>query len=567
MNLESKNKKQKSSLFNFLSGILKNFSFTEKVIFFFFLIIFIISALSSLIKINNNFLVKIPQKGGEIREGLIGIPRFINPIIAISDTDRDLSSLIYSGLLKINSNGDLVNDLAESFVQSENGLNYSVKIRNDAFFHDGKPVTVDDLIFTIEKTQDPAIKSPKRPNWDAISIEKISDKEVNFSLKQQYSAFAYNLTLGILPKHIWNNVSVDEFAFSKYNTEPVGAGPYKIDKVKKDSDGIVEKYYLKSNSKYTLGEPYISRIIFKFYKNEDEIIEALNKNNIDSAHTLSPEKIQEIILENKKINKSLFSRVFALYFNKDSSEILSNLNVRKAISLITPQKEIIETILLNYANPTNSPIPKNNLNASEIDMQKAKEILEKDGWVLGENNIYKKDSKELKFSISTTNVDELIKVTELLAKKYREFGIDIDVKIFEPNDLMLNVIRPRNFESIFFGQVVNRDMDFYGFWHSSQRNDPGLNIVGYTNIEADKALEKIRQTNSDSEKKEGLQIFEKEVINELPAIFLYSPNFIYITSNKLNLVIPQNVITSADRFSDIEKWYVKTDLVWKILAK
>jgi len=211
-------------------------------------------------------LVTVPQRGGEIKEGLIGVPRFVNPVISISDTDRDISSLIYSGLLKVNAEGKIINDLAESINISEDGLTYSVKIRDDAFFHDNKPVTVDDLIFTIEKTQDPAIKSPKRPNWEGISIQKVNDKEVNFTLKQAHSPFIYNLTLGILPKHIWNNISADEFAFSKYNLEPIGSGPYKLEKIKKDSDGIIKKYYLESYNKYTLGEPFIEKISFVFYK-------------------------------------------------------------------------------------------------------------------------------------------------------------------------------------------------------------------------------------------------------------------------------------------------------------
>jgi len=156
-----------------------------------------------------------------------------------------------------------------------------------------------------------------------------------------------------------------------------------------------------------------------FIKNEDSLIKALNENEINSAHTLSPEKVQEVSLKDKKINSASFSRIFALYFNKNKSEILNDLNVRKAIELISPKKEIIENILMGYAKPTNSPIPKNDSELKDPDLGQAKEILEKDGWQIGENGFYKKETKsgftELKFSISTANVDELVKVTELLA--------------------------------------------------------------------------------------------------------------------------------------------------------
>lgn len=546
-----------------------NFSITEKIIFFSFLLILIFSVFSSLLKVNATFMVQVPQKGGELKEGLIGTPRFINPVIAISETDRDISSLIYSGILKVNSQGELINDLADSFSVSEDGLTYSVKIRDDAFFHNGTEVTTDDLIFTIQKTQDPAIKSPKRPNFDGVVIEKIDNKNIEFILSEPYSPFAYNLTLGILPKNIWEKISTEEFAFSKYNLEPVGSGPYLVKNIKSDRDGIIKKYELKSFKNHALGEPYIEKIIFNFYKNENDLIQDLNNGEITSAHSISPNKISEINLERKELIKSPFSRIFALYLNQNNNEIFTSQSIRNALNAAAPKTQIKEDILKNYARTIQSPLIRQGelSNEQTASSENPISILEKDGWQKNEDGIFAKDDKLLKFSISTANVLELVEVSELLASKYRELGIDIEVKIFEPNDLTLNVIRPRNFESIFFGQVINRDKDYYAFWHSSQRNDPGLNISGYTNINVDKALENFRSSSDSNTQTEALQIFEKEVINDAPAIFLYSPDFIYIVSDKLNLEKPTSIVTSSDRFNDIEKWYIETDLIWKIFAK
>lgn len=549
--------------FKKLKETFNDFTLTEKVLFWFFLILLTASAFSSLAKLNSSFLVEVPEKGGTLKEGLIGVPRFINPIIAISDTDRDISSLIYSGLLKINSDGELVNELAEDFSISEDGLNYYVKIKDDAIFHDGEPVTTDDLIFTIQKTQDPTIKSPKRPNFDGVIIQKINEKEIEFTLSQPYSPFIYNLTLGILPKHIWEEISSDEFAFSKYNLEPIGSGPYKVSKINKNGDGVIKKYTLKSFNKYALGEPFIDKIEFSFYKNEDELINALNKNSITSAQSISPNKIEEINLKNKNLFQSSFSRIFALYFNQSESSVLNDEIIREALKYATPKKEIIDNVLNGYGVSINSPIIKE---FNEEEQKDSVEILSENGWELNEEGIFEKDNTKLSFSISTANVAELVKVTEILAENYRNIGVEVDLKIFEPNDLTLNVIRPREFESIFFGQVINRDLDYFAFWHSSQRNDPGLNIAGFTNIDADKALENIRASFTEEEKENNLQIFEKEVINDLPAIFLYSPDFIYIVSKDLKLNIPNKIVTSSDRFADVEKWYKDTDLVWEIFA-
>ncbi len=556
-----------------IKNIIHQFSLTEKIVFGFFFTILLFSTLSSLIKINTTYLVEVPQRGGEIKEGLIGAPRFINPVISISDTDRDLSTLIYSGLLKLNSDGELVNDLAQEFTVSEDGLTYYIKIRDDAFFHDGKPITTDDLIFTIQKTQDPAIKSPKRPNWDGVIIEKINEKEIEFILGETYSPFVHNLTLGVLPKHIWENITTDEFAFSNYNIEPIGSGPYTVEDVSRDKNGVVKKYKLDSYKKYTQGEPFVERIEFSFFKNENELIEALNKNIIDSAHSISPNKISELHKKNKELNVSSFSRIFALYFNQAENDVLKNKTIREALNLATPKDEIIENILSGFGSPIESPLPQTQILDevfSKYDKEKAVALLEDDGWEKNENGVFSKETDDailtFEFSISTANVKELVDVTEFIANNYREIGADVTVKVFEPNDLTLNVIRPREFESIFFGQIIKRDNDLYAFWHSSQRNDPGLNIADYTNIEADKALEKIRSSFNTEDVQNNLQIFEKEVINDVPAIFLYSPDFIYISPRNLKLEVPKNIVTSSDRFADVEKWFIETDSVWKIFA-
>lgn len=181
--------------FKGIGNIIQSFSLTEKVIFSIFSILFIGTSLSMLLKVNQNFLIEIPRSGGVYKEGIVGTPRFINPLIALSETDRDMSALIYSGLMRQALDGSLIPDLAESVEISEDGLSYFFTIKENAVFHDGKPVTSDDVIFTILTAQDPVIKSIKRANWDSISIEKVNDKELIFHLQQQYAPFLYNTTL------------------------------------------------------------------------------------------------------------------------------------------------------------------------------------------------------------------------------------------------------------------------------------------------------------------------------------------------------------------------------------
>ena len=172
-----------------LLKVINSFSIAEKAIFYLVVVIFITSSVILLWKVNQHFLVEFPARGGELKEGIVGSPRFINPILATNDADRDMTALIYSGLMKSSPEGKLVPDLAESYTVSKDGLIYDFKLKDNVYFHDGRKVTADDVEFTINKTQDSALKSPKRANWDGIKVNKKNDREIEFILKQPYSPF------------------------------------------------------------------------------------------------------------------------------------------------------------------------------------------------------------------------------------------------------------------------------------------------------------------------------------------------------------------------------------------
>ncbi|MEI8270313.1 MAG: ABC transporter substrate-binding protein, partial [bacterium] len=165
---------------------ISSFSKKERVVFMFFLFTLILSAIVLLESVNKSFMVSVPAQDGSLSEGIIGSPRFVNPILAYSSTDNDLVSIIYSGLMRKNNDGTLSPDLAEEYNISKDGLTYTFTLKNKIYFQDGKQILIDDVIFTINKIKDPIIKSPKKINWDGVSVEKIDDKTVRFTLKQPY---------------------------------------------------------------------------------------------------------------------------------------------------------------------------------------------------------------------------------------------------------------------------------------------------------------------------------------------------------------------------------------------
>jgi peptide/nickel transport system substrate-binding protein len=540
-----------------LSSLFYEFSLFERLIVVLAAIILVTASFSAIVKLNRQFSIEIPKKGGEISEGMIGAPRFVNPVLATSDTDRDLSSLLYSGLLRMNAQGELVPDLAESYSVSEDGLTYYFKLKDHVVFHDGEPVTTEDIIFTIEKTQEPTIKSPKRPNWDGVHVEKINDREIEFTLSAPYAPFIYNTAIGILPKHKWENITNEEFPFTSLNTNSVGSGPYEIRNILRDENDIITSYELHSFSKYAIKEPYITKFFVKFYKTEDDLITAFNKKQVESLHSISPKKIDSLKLKNETIYKLPYSRIFAIFFNQNKSSLLTDKTVRQALNQSINREALINSVLQGYGTPLYSPLTIFN----KTEQTQTYSVDE------GKKILGSKDVSTATLKLSTNNIPELIAVGENLVDTFNQLGIKTELQIKDITELTSEVIRPREYEAILFGNVINRDLDYYAFWHSSQRNDPGLNLSAYTSIDGDKALEQARNTIDNNEKLPYLQKFEKEVINDVPAIFLYSPDFIYIAPQIVKTQFPQIIVTSSDRFAQVYDWYIETETVWKIFAK
>lgn len=556
-----------------LTEIFYEFSLFERVLAFAFAAMLAYASFSIVLKLNGQFLVEVPADGGQLEEGMLATPRFVNPVLATSDTDRDLSALMYSGLLRLNAAGELVPDLAESFTISDDGLTYYFKLREDAVFHDGTPVTTADVIFTILKTQDPAIKSPKRPNWDGVRAEVINEHEIEFTLGSPYAPFIYNTTLGILPEHKWKDITAEEFPFSSLNTNPVGSGPFELTGVEKDEDEIITAYELKSFSKYAIKKPYIDKMTIAFFKNETDMIAAFDKKQITSMHSVTPSNIAGLNLRKENVVTLPYSRIFALFFNQNKSAVLTDKSLRDVLDTAIDREKIVESVMSGYATPLYSPLT---LFANSTSTQKAYGTDEARLKLADLGDKYSASTstdadgnavQKVTFTISTNNVPEFVAVGNMIVDAYKEVGINTELKIYDTNDLTANVIRPREYEAILFGNVINRDLDYYAFWHSSQRNDPGLNLASYTSIEGDRALEEARSSIDHEEKLPLLQKFENQVINDIPAVFLYSPDFIYVVPQAVRAQYPQIIVTPADRFAEVYNWYIETDTVWKIFAQ
>lgn len=517
-----------------------------------------------------NLTEEIPKNGGEYTEGIVGQPLYVNPVISqTSEADSDLAQLIYSGLFKYDKSGNVVPDLAEGYSISDDKKEYKVYLRKNATWHDGQPLNAQDIFFTYNVLQDPSYKSPLRQSLQGISINVADDYTVIFALKNPYAGFLDNLTIGILPKHIWENIASEKFALAEYNLHPVGSGPFMFSDIQKDSDGTVLTFKLAAFKSFYDGVPYISRMTFNFYPDDSALIDAYNKKEIMGMRSLPPQNIKDIKnIKSTNINQLIIPRYFAVFFNQMKSVPLADDNIRKALDLSLNRQEIIKNILYEKGIALKSPFfpQMSGYAEKEIssDPEGAKKILDDAGWKLNKDeNVREKDKTKLEFELITTDWPEFVQTADMLKSQWENLGARVNVKILSVSDLQQNYIRTREYDSLLFGQGITFNPDFYSFWHSSQKNDPGMNLSLFDEKEADGLLESMRQEYDQSKRNEAYGKFQEILAKEIPAAFLYGRYYLYPTNTTLRGINAQNINNPQQRFSDVNKWYVKTKRVWK----
>jgi peptide/nickel transport system substrate-binding protein len=544
----------------------------EKIFFYFLIILFASSAITWAMLFYLSKTKAIPAYGGEYIEGIVGQPTYINPLLSQSnDVDGDLSQIIYNGLLEYDGQGNLRPDLAESYDMSDDKTTYTFHLRKDVTWHDGVSFTAQDVLFTINIISDPAYKSPLRSDWQGISTDLIDDYTVEFKIESPYAGFLNNLVFGILPKHIWESVQPDNFHLTKINMEPIGTGPYKYSPAtQKDSKNNILTYKLISNPTYFEGKPYISKMTFNFYEDEDSALDAYNRKEVMGISNLSSQKISSIKnIRSTNVHEFNIPRDFSVFFNQTKSVPLANDEVREALAYATDRKEIIEKVLYGSGDPVYSSfIPgtvgfSNDIDKREFDLGKANDILEQKGWKKGDDGIRAKNNVQLKINLVTTDWEELSLTAQILKSQWEKAGIRVDVNTYSISDIQQNYIRPREYEALLFGQVSGGDPDPYSFWHSSQKKDPGLNLSLFGTSDTDKLIEEGRVEFNKDKRAEIYIDFQKKLQEEIPAIFLYSPKYIYPLSKSVMGIGIETLIAPAKRFSDINHWYLKTKRIGK----
>lgn len=543
-----------------LKKIFASFSSKERLLFVFALVASILAAVS-LVWI---FFLKVtdvaPARGGELTEGLVGQPQYVNPLLSEMTAGQDLVRLTFANLP----------DLAEKIDSDKDNRTFRVRLKEGLLWSDGQKLTSDDIIFTLQKLQDPETSSPYYSNWQGVVANRVSELEVQFNLAAPYAFFSETLhNFYPIPKHIFADTPAANWRLSDYNLKPVGSGPFVVESYEKRQDGFITAYHLVSNELYSGNRSYIENFNLRFFSKAEDLLKSFNSGQVDAIADLDPESLRDI---HRTYNLSEFSlpNYYAVFFNQSQNQALADINVRKALSLGTDRESIIRGALNGYGKPTDSPIPPGlpGIDASDLtngDIASATAILDSSGWKQGEDGVRVKSAKSgdtrLEIKITVPDVPFLLTTGKLIAEEWAKLGAKVTLETLPSSEILAGPIKNRSYEAVLFGNLLGANGDLYAFWHSSERYYPGLNLSLYSDKSTDKLLETVRQNTGD--RLRAISQASANITSVYPAVFLYSPSYLFVASKDLRGVKGGFLSENSDRLREAKDWYVKTTRVFK----
>lgn len=334
------------------------------------------------------FVEPVPDFGGSYREALVGNPVYINPLLgSTNDVDLDLVKLIFAGLLRYDNNGNLETDLAESFDISEDGKIYTVRLKDNIKWHDGEELTAEDVLFTYRLIQEPSVNSPLLLSLQDVLVEQTDEKTITFTLNEPFRPFASVLTLGIIPQHLWSNIPTANVRLAELNIKPVGAGPWRFDRLEKDRQGNIHTYTLKANEDYHGKQPFIEELSFRFYPDFGTAIEALNTQKVEGMSFVPRQLINTITnASNYKTRHLQLPQYTAIFINEEKNPALEEIAVRQALAYSIDRDRLIEDALDGLGAIADGPLLPG-INGYDPEHEgydynpiKAQELLTEAGW-------------------------------------------------------------------------------------------------------------------------------------------------------------------------------------------
>lgn len=350
------------------------------------------------------YRVQVAAVGGTYTEAIVGAPERVNPIYApLNDVDMDIVRLVYSGLMRVDTKQRIVPDLAASYVVSDDKLVYTFTLREGITWHDGEPMTADDVLFTFETIQNEAVQSPLRVSFQGIKVEAPDDKTVRFTLSEPFAPFLSSLTVGILPAHKWSALAPEQILTTQLNLQPIGTGPFAFVDAKKNSAGFLDTYRLERFENYYRQPPFIEQFVFRFftgYEHEDGAIQAIRQQQVDALQFVPTDLKPQVTRKHISLHTLQLPEYTALFFNQQRQPALEDSDVRDALAFAIDKERILRETLDGEGQIIYSPVLPGfpgyqpEIERTPYDVDQANTLLDEAGWERIDAATYREDKRQ-----------------------------------------------------------------------------------------------------------------------------------------------------------------------------
>lgn len=489
-------------------------------------------------------------EGGTYTEATIGEVNSMNPLFAVTDSEKVLSKLMFATISTVDYSGNPGNELAESIIPNETGDIWTVKLRDNLYWSDGEPLTVDDVIFTAKLIQNPAVNTIYGTDLANIKVHKGEENEIVFELPTAYADFISALNFPVVPEHILEGTDPKNLIENNFSTAPVTSGPFALNAVQASPSNGEKIVYLTANPSYFRGGPLLNTFAVHTYSTRDEIVDALNSGVITATAELSGPEVAKVTSGQYNSKDSSLNSGAFVFFNL-SHKVFKEKDMRAAVR----QGLDLDKMRAIAANTISLDFP---LLESQIDLEEYPELpgydfeaaKSKIGELTGE--------EEINLDIATVNSGYLPDVTNEIASELEALGFKVNVTTYEENqEFINNVVSRRSYDILVYEIELGADPDLLPYYHSSQASGAGLNLSNYKNSYVDDLLLGARDTLNLDLRVKKYEAFLAQWVDDVPAIGLYRSNLSYIY-NKNVRTFSENVklVTAIDRFTDVTDWGV-----------
>jgi len=511
-----------------------------------------------------------PATGGVYTEAIIGSFGRLNPILDLyNHADRDASRLLFSGLVRFDDRGLPQGDLAETWAISQDGTVYNFSIRPDAVWHDGEPVTSDDVAFTVDylRSDDLPVPEDLRLLWQQVEVKVLDPKTLQFKLPEPFAPFLDYLSFGVLPKHLLGNVTPATLVDSEFNLKPVGTGPYRFDHLISEG-GQIKGVVFAAFEDYHGGRPFIDQVVFLYYPDAKSALAAYQQGEVLGISRV-PQDILAEVLNTPEFNlyTGRLPELTMIYFNLDLPELpfFQDAALRRALLMGLNRQRMVDQILGGQAILADGPLfPGTWAYYDSIEHvgyapDVALDALKKAGYTIPAEGGEVRQKEGVKLSFEMAYPDDALHAAlfEAIRSDWARLGVEVKPKPLAYQALLKDHLEPRDYQAALVDLNLSRspDPDPYPFWDQAQASS-GQNYAKWSDRRASEFLEQARVTLDTGERLKAYRNFQVRFTAEMPALPLFYPVYSYAVDAQVQGVRMGPLFDSSDRLGTLPAWYL-----------